>query len=438
MYISWVRPTPSYEQRLATARLLHRFNFGPTPGQYTELLQRGIEATQSTVLEHGLTDPGLDSVAPLVLADLGPFPQGNTAASTAFWNTIEQDSGELVMWWLDRMVASHYPLTERMTWFWHGHWATSISGVSYPLTMQKQNNTLRTHALANFKAMAEAMVVDGALNVWLNNNENYIQSPNENLAREFMELMTLGVNKFTQHDVTAAARALTGYSTDQSNGDVTFDAKQHFSTPLVILGTKSKLNAETFASLVVSKDENARFITDRLWFRFVSGSTAAPVSLAGSFASRDISPLVGALVRSTAWTNPANALVKSPVEWFVGACRALKVRPSSLNVGGTQWELSQMGQLPFNPPNVGGWTYGQAWLSGVAFQYRFELAQSIVAKGDLAPLSVSKSKMVQACADWLGVPDWSRRTASTLAAALDTPSEVALAALLSPEYMVSA
>jgi uncharacterized protein (DUF1800 family) len=433
-----VRPAPSYEQRLATARLLHRFNFGPTPGQYADLLERGIEATQSTVLEHGLADPGLNSVTPLVLANLGPFPEGNTTASTTFWNAIELDSGELVMWWLDRMVASHYPLTERMTWFWHGHWATSISGVSYPLTMQKQNNTLRTHALANFGDMAKAMVVDGALNVWLNNNENFIQSPNENLAREFMELMTLGVNKFTQHDVTAAARALTGYSTDQSNGNVTFLAKQHFSTPLVILGTKSKLNAETFASLVVSKDENARFITDRLWFRFVSGSTTAPASLAGSFAKRDISSLVSALVHSSAWTNPANALVKSPVEWFVGACRALKVRPSALNVNDTQWELSQMGQLPFNPPNVGGWTYGQAWLSGVAFQYRFELAQSLVAKGDLAPLSVSKAKLVQACADWLGVPEWSRRTASTLAAANGSPSEVALVALLSPEYAVSA
>ena len=420
-----------------TARLLHRFNFGPRPGQYTDLLQRGIEATQSTVLEHGRADPGLDSVAPLDLANLGPFPQGNTSASTAFWNTIELDSTKLVTWWLDRMVVSDYPLSERMTWFWHGHWATSISGVSYPLTMRKQNNTLRTYALANFEDMAKAMVVDGALNVWLNNNENYIKSPNENLAREFMELMTLGVNKFTQHDVTAAARALTGYSTDQSNGDVTFDAKQHFSTPLVILGTRSELNAESLASLVVSKDENARFITDRLWFRFVSGSTTAPLSLAGSFAGRDISSLVSALVHSAAWTNPANALVKSPVEWFVGACRALQVRPSSLNANDTQWELSQMGQLPFNPPNVGGWTYGQAWLSGVAFQYRFELAQSIVAKGSLAPLSVPKSKMVQACADWLGVSDWSRRTASTLAAAVDTPSEVALAALLSPEYMVS-
>ena len=109
-----------------------------------------------------------------------------------------------------------------------------------------------------------------------------------------------------------------------------------------------------------------------------------------------------------------------------------------LNAGGTQWGLSQMGQVPFNPPNVGGWPYGQAWLSGVAFQYRFQLASSIVQVGDLAPPQVPKSKMVQACADWLGVAEWSRRTASTLASATGTPSELALAALLSPEYMVSA
>jgi uncharacterized protein (DUF1800 family) len=433
-----VRPIPSYEQRLATARLLHRFNFGPTPGQYADLLQRGVEATQATVLERGLADPGLDSVVAPHLPDLGSIPQGTSAASTAFWNAIYAGGTQLVTWWLDRMVVSRYPLAERMTWFWHGHFATSISGVTYPLPMQKQNNTLRTHALANFKDMAGAMVVDGALNVWLDNNDNYIQSPNENLAREFMELMTLGVNKFTQHDVTAAASALTGYSTDQSNGNVTFDEKQHFSNPLSILGTTSKLNAESLASLIVSKDENAKFITDRMWFRFVSGSTVPPASLARSFADRDISSLVSALVHSSPWSNPANSLVKSPVEWFVGACRALKVRPSTLNPGNTQWALSQMGQIPFNPPNVGGWPFGQAWLSGVAYQYRFDLAQSIVTSADLAPLSVPKSKMVQACADWLGVPEWSRRTASTLAAATATPSELALAALLSPEYMVSA
>jgi uncharacterized protein (DUF1800 family) len=398
-------------------------------------LQRGLAATQATVLEHGLADPGLDSVHEPSFPNLGPIPLTNT---TAFWNAIYKGQTELVSWALDRMAASHHPLTDRMTWFWHGHWATSVSKVLYPLTMQKQYNTMRTYALANFEDMAKKMVVDGALNYWLDNEENYVSSPNENLARELMELMTLGVNKFTQHDVTAAARALTGYSTNLSNGVVTFDAKQHFSDPVTILGTTARLNAETLASLVVSKQESAKYITDRLWFRFVSGSTTAEASLASSFAGRDISSLVSALVYSSAWSEPANSLVKSPVEWFVGACKALKVRPSTMNAGDTHWNLSQMGQIPFNPPNVGGWPFAQAWLSGVAFQYRFDLAQSIVTKGDLSPLSVPKSKMVQACADWLGVAEWSRRTGSTLAATTGSPSELALAALLSPEYMVSA
>ena len=388
---------------------------------------------------YGRNDPGIESVKPLVLADLGYSPSGNNAAkSTAFWNRVQKDSSDLVMWWLDRMVAARYPLTERLTWFWHGHWATSISSVTYPLTMKKQNSTLRSYALGNFEDMAREMVVDGALNIWLNNNENYVQAPNENLAREFMELMTLGVNRYTQNDVAAAALALTGYSTDQSNGRVTFNPKEHFSVPLGLLGATGVFNADSLAKLAVSKNDNVQFITDRVWFRFVSGSTTPPASLAESFAKRDIASLVNALVYSTAWTDPANALVKSPVEWFVGACRALKVRPSSLNAGDTQWLLSQMGQVPFNPPNVGGWTYGTAWLNGVAFQYRFELAQNIVAKGDFAPLAVEPLNMVQACADWLGVAKWSARTANALTLSLATPSELALAAILSPEYMVSA
>jgi uncharacterized protein (DUF1800 family) len=417
--------------------LVHRFNFGPTPGQYAELLQRGIAATQASVLKHGVIDPGVESQAALHLPFLGNYPPGDTEASTVFWKAISAGQAELVSWWLDRMYLSHYPLNERMTWFWHGHWATSVSKIAYPIPMQKQNDTLRKYALANYRDMSMVMVVDSALNYWLDNEENYVTSPNENLARELMELMTLGVNNFTQDDVTAAARALTGYSTNLSTGVVGFDSSQHYSKHVTILGTTANLNAESLASLIVSKAQNAKFIADRMWFRFVSGTTKPPASLAASFSSRDIPSLVSALAHSAAWSEPANSLVKSPVEWFIGACRALKVRPSTLNVPDTQWSLSQMGQLPFNPPNVGGWPYGQAWLSGVAFQYRFELAQGIVTAGDLSPLSVPKSKMVQACADWLGVPEWSRRTGSALAAATETPSELVLAALLSPEYVVS-
>ncbi|MCU1363870.1 MAG: hypothetical protein JWM55_1698 [Acidimicrobiaceae bacterium] len=402
------------------------------------MLQRGIKATQATVLAHGRVDPGLDSIATPTFANLGQIPDANAPSVTAFWNAVYSGQTELVSWWLDRMVAADHPLSERMTWFWHGHWATSVDKVIYPLTMQKQNETLRKYALANFKDMAREMVVDGAFNFWLDNEENYLSSPNENLARELMELMTIGVNNFTQHDVTAAARALTGYSTNLSSGTVTFDAQKHFSHPLTVLGTTSKLDARSLASLIVSNGLNAKFITERMWFRFVSATTKPPAALARSFATRNNFSLVSALVRSNAWSNPANSLVKSPIEWFVGACRAMKIRPSSINAGNLHWYLSQMGQLPFNPPNVGGWPYGQAWLSGAAFQYRFMALELMVAEADLSPINVPKSKMVQACADWLGIPEWSRRTASTLAASSATPAEFATVALLSPEYVVSA
>jgi uncharacterized protein (DUF1800 family) len=437
LYISWVT-SPTYSQRLATSRLVHRFNFGPTPGQYLELLNRGVGSTKASVMEHGAVDPGLESQAALTLPILGDFPPPNTPAAIAFWNKLVGCQTDLTSWWLDRMYLSHYPLTERMTWFWHGHWATALSKVFYPVPMQKQNNTMRSYALGNFDDMARAMVVDGALNYWLDNEENYLTSPNENLARELMELMTLGVNKFTESDVTAAARALTGYSTNIYTGAVVFDPSQHYSKPITILGKTGEFNAETLVSVITAQSENAKFITDRLWFRFVSASTKPPTSLASSFSNRDISSLVSALVASPAWYEPVNSLAKSPVEWFVGACRALRVRPSQMNAANTQWSLSQMGQIPFNPPNVGGWPAGQAWLNSASLEYRFALAQSIVTVGDLSPLSVPKSKMVQACADWLGVPEWSRRSGSALAAATGTPSELAIAALLSPEYMVSA
>ena len=432
-YITWVRAHISTAQRVATSRLVHRFNFGPRPGQYLEMLQRGVEATQTSVLEHGVADPGLNSLPTPSLPNLAP----NASNVSTFWNTLYANQSELVLWWLDRMALADYPLTERMTWFWHGHWATSNSKVFYPLTMQRQNNTLRRYALANFGDMARAMVVDGALNYWLDNEDNYLSSPNENLARELMELMTIGVNNFTQRDVTAAARALTGYSTYQPTGAVTFDAQQHYSKPLTILDKTARYDAQSLASLLVSTDFNAKFITDRMWFRFVSGTTKPPPALEGSFARRDIYALVDSLARSSAWNDPANSLVKSPVEWFIGACRATKVRPSTLTANALQWCLEQMGQVPFNPPNVGGWPYGQAWLSGVAFQYRFEVTELLMTKADLSPISVPKSKMVQACADWLGVPEWSRRTANALDGVSDNPSDFVTLALLSPEYAVS-
>ena len=191
-------------------------------------------------------------------------------------------------------------------------------------------------------------------------------------------------------------------------------------------------------SLVVSKQENAKFITDRLWFRFVSGTTTPPPSLADSFASRDISSLVNALVHSSAWTNPANSLVKVARR----VVRRSVPGPQGAAVSNERrWHA--VGTVPDGPSPIQSAQRGRVALRpSVAerrrFQYRFELASSIVQVAISRRSRFPNRRMVQACADWLGVAEWSRRTASTLAAATGTPSELALAALLHPEYAVSA
>jgi uncharacterized protein (DUF1800 family) len=344
------------------------------------------------------------------------------------------------MWWMDRMVLADYPFVERMTWFWHGHWATSISKVSYALPMKIQNETLRTHALGNFTDMSRAMVQDGALIFWLDGEENVSWSPNENLGREFMELFTLGVGNYSQNDVHQAALGFAGYQVDQTSGKVTFDAKDHDTKAQSVLGKRENFNARTLSDYIVSRPENAKFIARRLWFRFVSTSIPAPTSLANVFENRDIAELITTIAKNPAMRRPGVSQAKSPVEWFVSSCRALRITPSKLpSSGDVAWMLDSMGQFPFNPPSVGGWPYDEAWLTAASTQYRIDMTYYLLQHGNLDPLTkVSKSKMVEAAADWLGIPQWSTRTQRALNQSLTDPNRFAMLALCSPESLVSA
>ena len=141
------------------------------------------------------------------------------------------------------MVLSEHSLRERITWFWHGHWATSLSKVDDALPMYLQNQTFRKFALENFADMSRSMVNDGALIFWLDGQTNTIKAPNENLSRELMELFTLGVNRYTENDVRETAKALTGYRVDKSSGKVTFLPKLHFASPINFLGTSGSFDA---------------------------------------------------------------------------------------------------------------------------------------------------------------------------------------------------
>jgi uncharacterized protein (DUF1800 family) len=349
---------------------------------------------------------------------------------------------QMTLWWLDRMALSDHGLTERLTWFWHGHWATSVQKLNYAMPMFNQNNTLRVNCLGNLKTMSRAMINDGALQFWLDGQDSTLVQPNENLGRELMELFVLGVDRYSEDDVKAAARALTGYQVTRSSGEVKFNAKRHDSNPITILGTTQSFTGETLSDFLVARDDNATFIAERLWYRFMSSTESMPATFTakGAFANREISAAVLAMANDVAMRDEKNDLVKAPVEWFISACRALGLTPSQLKTPAQLLNyLDKLGQVPFSPPNVGGWPAGEAWLSSATAQYRIAFAAWLIKQSDLSALtSIPVASRVLKSADWLGVAEWSARTQAALRDSVNDPAQFALLALCSPEYVVSA
>ena len=429
-------------ERLEIARLSHRFGFGPRPGEFAAALKMGVSAYRIEATTVPAIDTGLAVITEPVITDLGKRPSPNTPEVIPFAQAMRAQSLQMVLWWLDRMALSNHGLSERMVWFWHGHWATSIDKINYPMPMFTQNKTLRTYALGNFKEMSRAMINDGALQIWLDGGDSTLKAPNENLSRELMELFVLGVNRYSEDDVKALAKVLTGYQINNSSGKVTFNLKRHDPSAVTLLGSSAIFSGESVSDYLVARDDCATFIAERLWYRFVSSSQPLPTdsTIKKAFAERNIASAVTALASDVAMRNPNNSLVKAPVEWFISACRALQITPSKLNSSNQLIShLQKLVQVPFSPPNVGGWPTDEAWLSSASAQYRIAFAKWLIKQGDLTPItSLSQNARVAKSADWLGVSAWSNRTQGALRNAVGDPAEFVLLALCSPEYVVSA
>ena len=429
-------------ERLEIARLSHRFGFGPRPGEFAAALKMGVSAYRIEATTVPAIDTGLAVITEPVITDLGKRPSPNTPEVIPFAQAMRAQSLQMVLWWLDRMALSNHGLSERMVWFWHGHWATSIDKINYPLPMFTQNKTLRTFALGNFKEMSRAMINDGALQIWLDGGDSTLKAPNENLSRELMELFVLGVNRYSEDDVKALAKVLTGYQINNSSGKVTFNLKRHDPSAVTLLGSSAIFSGESVSDYLVARDDCATFIAERLWYRFISSSQPLPTdsTVKKAFVERNIASAVTALASDVAMRNPNNSLVKAPVEWFISACRALQITPSKLNSSNQLIShLQKLVQVPFSPPNVGGWPTDEAWLSSASAQYRIAFAKWLIKQGDLTPItSLSQNARVAKSADWLGVSAWSNRTQGALRNAVGDPAEFVLLALCSPEYVVSA
>ena len=428
--------------RLEIARLYHRFGFGPRPGEFKAALANGLSATKTALLSVPAIDSGAAKVAEPNIKNLGVRPDQKTNALIEFNIALRQQVKDLPLWWLDRMTLSDHALTERMTWFWHGHWATAIGKLNHAYPMYLQNQTLRKYALGNSGEMTSAMLNDGALQFWLDGGENTAKSPNENLARELMELFTLGVNRYTETDVRELSRALTGYQIERSSGKVTFNAKRFDSNIKTILGSSTTFNGNSAAAHLVSQNDCAKFIVERIWFRFISSQSPveSAAQLESAFTSRDTSKLLAAITDSTILSNPNYSIVKAPVEWFAGVARYLNLTPSNLKTSSQLLAyLDKLAQVPFSPPNVGGWPTDESWLSSASAQSRIQFASWLVKQANLTALAaIAPNKRITWLQDELGILAFSNRTRLALDGVKTNPAQLLQLAICSPEYVVSA
>lgn len=435
----------------AVRRVCDRLGFGAGGEQLAAAQQAGFAATVRDFLEPSGPDAGVTAT---------PYPQFERLARPGRGQRGQQpDPAErqerraqrreqqqaLVDWWLERMVRVEQPTAERLTWFWHGHFATSLQKVKDATLMLGQNETMRRAGRGSFTALAQAMVIDPAMLVWLDGNDNTAQAPNENLSRELLELFTLGHGSYTESDVREGARALTGWRINRNAGAVGLRRRLHDAGSKRIFGVEGHFDARSLIELVLGQPAAPAFLVSRLWFRLVSTSPPGPEArerlLPAYGPQRDVTALLRALAAEPAFVDPASSLVKQPVEWLVGLMRALGVAPSALEPRQQKRLvalLRGMGQVPFRPPSVGGWPAGGAWLTGAAALSRLEAARLVgsVARFDAATSRAPTSQRPEAVRRLLGVDTFSPRTAAAVAAVPRLSGAVAVAAC-APEYVVS-
>ena len=363
---AWKPWTPTDEEpwdRKRAAHLYRRAVFGATPAEIDAALKNGFPKTLERLLAG---EP--DAAERLeLLTETGKY---------------YTEPGNLRVWWLYAMIESGHPLREKLTLFWHNHFATSYAKVRSTRLMYEQNVTLREHALGRFRPFLLDMSKDTAMLVWLDSNRNVKGAPNENYAREVMELFSLGVGNYTEKDIQEAARAFTGWHHDSEG--LTFENQPvlHDDGEKTIFGKTGRWTGEDVVRLCCDHDACAKFLVGKLYAHLVS-ETRPPEALLEPLVVRfrksdyDIAELVGAMLGSRLFFSPHayRKCVKWPVEYALGAVRA--ACPGRVPLSDLTDPLAKMGQTLFAPPNVKGWRTGTDWLNSATLLARNNFAETV-------------------------------------------------------------
>ncbi len=383
-FSTWT-PTPEEPWDLVRVAHLHRrASFTPDWTTIQRSLRDGCQVSIDRLLGHKL-----DEYAENVQADKSEAQFEQLALTIGDAAVGASNADRLRAWWVFRMLMTPRPLVERMTLLWHNHFATSNQKVQDVSAMYEQNNLLRKHCLGRFSELLPAIVKHRAMLSWLDASANRKEHPNENLARELMELFTLGQGHYSEADVVEAARCLTGWTVRGNQFE--FIPEIHDAGEKTVLGQTGRFDGDKLMELLLKKDATATRLAGRLCGMFFGEGVVDERSLSELATGLrkndlDIAWGVETILRSRLFFSKANlrSRIAGPVELVVGTARALEMQqdpPSTLLLAA---ELRKLGQDLFHPPNVFGWPEGREWIHTRSVLARHGYADSLVA-GKLHP-----------------------------------------------------
>jgi uncharacterized protein (DUF1800 family) len=379
-------PDKLWDRKMA-AHLLNRAGFGGTPSEIDTLVAMGPEKAVNSFIhadEDGDLYPRPELLMPDQMVELrrreknAPTEEVRQEVRKELNQRRYSTMLDLRLWWLNRMRYTAAPLVEKATLFWHGHFATSNQKVDDPYLMWVQNETLRRYALGKFPDMLKAMSRDPAMIRWLDLGQSRKDHPNENFAREVMELFSLGEGHYTEKDIQESARAFTGYRINYETGNFHFQQKDYDPRDKTFFGKTAPFTGDEIIDAIVAQPQCARFIGRKLWVFFVSSTPSdeivdgvAELLLSNGY---DIGITLSKIFRSAAFYSPkvVHHQIKGPVQWIMQTTKALEIPLPDARV--LENSLASLGQVVFAPPNVKGWDGGRAWISASSLLYRYNMA----------------------------------------------------------------
>lgn len=373
--------------------LLWRAGFGGTPEQIQILAQWGPQravahlvnyesidsgAVSSDLFDRNIMRPATADEREMLTKARRRNDEDAVARFRAKRQEAERDDREQMRrtqhWWMKRMIETARPLEEKMTLFWHGHFATSYRTIENSYHMFLQNQLFRKHATGDFRELLFSIIRDPAMLAYLDNNDSRKGTPNENLAREIMELFALGVGNYSEQDIREGARCLTGYTFNDD--EFTFNKANHDTGKKSVLGKTGNFDGDDFVIAILEQRACSHFIAAKLYRQFVAEhptgreeidkparSVIRELAVALLRSRYQLKPVLTKLFLSEHFYDPAlrNEMIKSPIELVVGAVRSLNVPVRELGV--LVSAVGAMGQNIFYPPSVKGWDGGRSWVN---------------------------------------------------------------------------